>query len=177
MAAIPSPRPVRPKPSVVVAVTVTGAPTASLKAASASPRRVLSFGRLPMSCTATLPTSKPARLTSSRAVRQQRHSRRTRPLVAVSTEHFAKVAQPRGRQQRVTAGMRHNVTVRVAAATQPTPRATPARPSAWGRLRRARERRRRLPPASGGCVCHVSALPPNGDAPALLRRAPDPTDA
>lgn len=48
MAAMPSPRPVNPIWSVVVAVTDTGQPTAADRAASASARRVPIFGRLPM---------------------------------------------------------------------------------------------------------------------------------
>ncbi len=46
MAAMPSPRPVKPIWSVVVAVTDTGQPTAADNAASASARRVPIFGRL-----------------------------------------------------------------------------------------------------------------------------------
>ena len=57
MAATPSPRPVRPSPSVVVAETVTGAPTASDSTLSASARRGANRGRLPISWTATLAIS------------------------------------------------------------------------------------------------------------------------
>ena len=60
MAATPSPRPVRPRPSVVVAETVTGAPAASLSAASASARRAPRRGRSPITWTATLPMAYPA---------------------------------------------------------------------------------------------------------------------
>ena len=59
-AATPSPRPVRPRPSVVVAEIDTGAPMAPPRAASASARRGLSFGRLPMTWTEALPMRKPA---------------------------------------------------------------------------------------------------------------------
>src|SRR6478735_364111 len=59
-AATPSPRPVRPSPSVVVAETLTGAPTAAESAASDSARRGPRRGRLPITCTATFPISKPA---------------------------------------------------------------------------------------------------------------------
>ena len=52
---------------MVVAVTLTGAPAASERAASASARREPIRGRLPITCTATLPTSQPA-LRSRRAV-------------------------------------------------------------------------------------------------------------
>lgn len=47
-AATPSPRPVRPRPSVVVADTVTGAPAAADSAASASDLRGPILGRLPI---------------------------------------------------------------------------------------------------------------------------------
>src|SRR5262249_43587866 len=57
MAATPSPRPVRPRPSVVVALTDTLAPTASDRAATASSRRWARRGRLPMTWTATFPIS------------------------------------------------------------------------------------------------------------------------
>ena len=57
IAAMPSPRPVRPSPSVVVADSETGAPTASCSTAVASSRRGPSRGRLPMTCTATFPIS------------------------------------------------------------------------------------------------------------------------
>ena len=54
MAAIPSPRPVNPIWSVVVAVTVTRHPTASDSARSASSRHRPIFGRLPMMTTLAL---------------------------------------------------------------------------------------------------------------------------
>src|SRR4051794_16006590 len=71
MAATPSPRPVRPSPSVVVADTETGAPTAADRAASASDRRGATLGRLPTTCTDTLPITKPAARTN-RAVSTSR---------------------------------------------------------------------------------------------------------
>jgi hypothetical protein len=64
IAAMPSPRPVRPRPSVVVPEMLTGAPdSASDMTFSASARRGAIFGRLPITCTATLPMTKPASLT------------------------------------------------------------------------------------------------------------------
>ena len=57
IAAMPSPRPVSPIPSVVVADRETGAPTASSSTAVASARRGPSRGRLPITCTATFPIS------------------------------------------------------------------------------------------------------------------------
>ena len=67
MAAAPSPRPVRPRPSVVVADRLTDAPArAADRACSASVRRGAILGRLPTTWTATLPMAKPASATSSR---------------------------------------------------------------------------------------------------------------
>ena len=63
MAAKPSPRPVRPKPSVVVAPNETGEPTASVNAFSASSLLAPIFGLLPINCTATLSIFHPASLT------------------------------------------------------------------------------------------------------------------
>jgi hypothetical protein len=63
IAAMPSPRPVRPSPSVVVADTLTEAPdSASASVFSASARRGPILGRFPMIWTATLPMTKPASL-------------------------------------------------------------------------------------------------------------------
>src|SRR5690606_11392922 len=59
-AAMPSPRPVRPSASVVVAVSETGAPAAADSAACASSRRVPTRGWLPITWTATLPMMYPA---------------------------------------------------------------------------------------------------------------------
>src|ERR1700736_5554324 len=62
---MPSPRPVRPSPSVVVADRLTEAPdSASLITFSASARRGATRGRFPTTCTATLPMTNPASLTS-----------------------------------------------------------------------------------------------------------------
>src|SRR5215469_16109971 len=64
IAAIPSPRPVRPRPSVVVAERLTGAPdNASASTAAASSRRGPSLGRLPITHTDTLPIVYPAAAT------------------------------------------------------------------------------------------------------------------
>ena len=65
MAAMPSPRPVRPRPSVVVADRDTGAPdSASLSTATASARRGPILGRFPITQTATFPMTYPASPTS-----------------------------------------------------------------------------------------------------------------
>src|SRR5674476_712438 len=63
MAAMPSPRPVSPRPSVVVAETDTGADTMALNTAWASSRRGASRGLLPMIWMAMLPMTKPATVT------------------------------------------------------------------------------------------------------------------
>src|SRR5690349_18300225 len=68
---MPSPRPVRPSPSVVVPDTLTAAPaSASLSTFSASARRGASRGRFPMTWTATLPTTNPAAVTSRNVSRR-----------------------------------------------------------------------------------------------------------
>ena len=67
MAASPSSRPVKPSRSDVVAATETGQPAARLSASSASCRRGEKRGRCPISCTATLPGSKPAARTIAAA--------------------------------------------------------------------------------------------------------------
>ncbi len=54
MAAMPSPEPVNPMPSVVVAVTDTSQPIAADSAVSASLRRAPIFGRLAMITTLAL---------------------------------------------------------------------------------------------------------------------------
>src|SRR5579884_2824497 len=58
-AATPSPRPVRPRPSVVVPDTEIGPPRASDSTCWASARRVLTRGALPITCTAPLATVQP----------------------------------------------------------------------------------------------------------------------
>ena len=113
MAAMPSPLPVSPRPSVVVAATLTGAPTAALRAACASPLRGDSLGRLPMICTDTFAISKPASRTS-RAV----SASRVLPDAPASsglidTEYFAEVAKARRAQERVARRVRGDVAVGV----------------------------------------------------------------
>src|SRR5580693_2128405 len=65
IAAMPSPRPVSPSPSVVVAERLTGAPdSASLSTAIASARLGPTLGRLPMTQMARFPVVNPAAATS-----------------------------------------------------------------------------------------------------------------
>src|SRR5699024_1280761 len=59
-AASPSPRPVKPSPSLVVPETATGPPIAAESTCWASARRGPIFGRAPMTCTAELATVKHA---------------------------------------------------------------------------------------------------------------------
>ena len=78
-AATPSPRPVRPSPSVVVAETDTGAPSAAPSAASASARRGPSRGRLPITCTAALPIAEAGRADPRAVSSSSADARRRRP--------------------------------------------------------------------------------------------------
>src|SRR6478609_5516784 len=73
MAPMPSPRPVKPSPSVVAAASDTGAPSVAASTACASSRRGPSLGRLPTTWTATLPMTNPA----SRTIRAASASRVT----------------------------------------------------------------------------------------------------
>ena len=82
IAATPSPRPVRPSPSVVVPLTDTGAPTASESAACASARRLPTLGRLPTTCTATLPISTAGRAHQPGRLGEQGAPRGARPARA-----------------------------------------------------------------------------------------------
>ena len=113
MAATPSPRPVRPRPSVVVAETVTGAPAASLRAASASARRGPRRGRLPITWTATLPIAKPAARTRRGGLAEQRDAGGAGPRGVGGAELAAEVAEPGGREQRVARGVGRDVAVGV----------------------------------------------------------------
>lgn len=74
MAATPSPRPVRPRPSVVVALTLMGASAAAVRVASASARRGLKRGLLPMIWMLTLPMVNPVTRT-----RRAASARRVQP--------------------------------------------------------------------------------------------------
>src|SRR5699024_2020821 len=68
----PSPRPVKPSSSVVVAETETGAPTISVSVASASSRRGPILERLPTICTAPLPIARPCPAISATTWRSRR---------------------------------------------------------------------------------------------------------
>ena len=114
IAATPSPRPVRPRPSVVVPLTDTGAPTASESAACASSRRVPTFGRLPTTWTATLPISKPGLAHQTSGLGEQGRPGRPGQLGPGGAEVRPEVTDAGRREQRVAGGVRGDVGVGVA---------------------------------------------------------------
>ena len=134
-AARPSPRPVRPRPSVVVALTETGAPTAALSAASASARRGPILGRLPTTCTATLPISKPAARTRRAVSASSAAPAAPAHCGSDGAEVAAEVAEARGRQQRVAGGVGRDVAVGVAGQPVGAVPAAGRRPSRAGPAR------------------------------------------
>jgi len=76
MAAMPSPEPVNPMPSVVVAVSDTSQPMAWLNACCASSRRLPIFGRLATTTTLALTgTEKHAYITQSGCGKQRVNQR------------------------------------------------------------------------------------------------------
>ena len=114
MAAMPSPRPVRPRPSVVVADRDTAAPdSASLSTATASARRGPILGRLPITQTATFPMTYPASPTSRAVSRSSAtpgapaHSRPRGP--EVRTE----IPEPGRGKQRITSRMSSGIPIRM----------------------------------------------------------------
>src|ERR687895_356761 len=89
---MPSPRPVRPRPSVVVADRLTGAPPmASPSTFSASPRRGPILGRLPMTWTDTLPMTNPAASTR-RATSRSRSTPDAPPRPKAGEQHEPQLA-------------------------------------------------------------------------------------
>ena len=96
IAAMPSPRPVRPSPSVVVAERETGAPSASPRTRSACSRREPILGSLPITCT--------GRLT------EEVDACGVGPLRLAAAEVAADVAEPRGAEH----GVNHRVSRTVA---------------------------------------------------------------
>ncbi len=98
---------------MVVADTVTGAPAAADRAASASARRGPRRGRLPITCTETLPTSKSGGPHPSRGLAQQGHAARAGPRRVRRTEVGAEVAQSGGGEQRVARRVGRDVGVGV----------------------------------------------------------------
>ena len=112
IAAMPSPRPVRPSPSVVVADTLTEAPdSASLITFSASARRGATRGRFPITCTATLPMTNPASLTSRNVSRSREIPDAPAHSGAGRAEVLAEIAEASRRQQRGAGSVAGHVSV------------------------------------------------------------------
>src|SRR5262252_6842140 len=149
---MPSPRPVRPRPSVVVPDTLTGAPpSASDSTFSASPRRGAIRGRLPTTQMATLPTTKPA-LASRAAVA------RSRPVPAAPAQAGSSVPKTAPRSPRAAADSRASQ----AACATTSPSECPARPSSPGHSSPARYSGR---PGSSGWTSVPT--PTRGRSPAM----------
>ncbi len=118
IAATPSPRPVNPRPSVVVADTDTGAPRTSDSTRCASSRRGPIFGRLPITWTAALPIVHPASVEQPAHLGEHGRARcAPSHLRPVGTEDRSEVAETGRGQQRVAQGVRGDVAVRVARAS------------------------------------------------------------
>ena len=111
---MPSPRPVRPSPSVVVADSRTVAPpSAADSAASPSARRGPTFGRLPITWTATLPIVNPAAVTR-RSVSPSRAAPEAPAHCGLGCPEVGpEVAEPGRREQRVADRVRGDVGVGV----------------------------------------------------------------
>ncbi len=129
---MPSPRPVRPSPSVVVPETLTGAPPrAADRAASASARP----GRDPRAVADHLNghvSDDEAGLGQNPAgLAQKGGAARARPLGPVGAELPTQIAEAGRRQQRVAGGMGGHVSVGVAG------QAGLARPQQAGQVERA----------------------------------------
>lgn len=118
MAARPSARPVRPRPSVVVPETDTGAPAAAASAFCASSRRLPIFGRTPITWIAMLPISKPSARTMQAASARSVTAGGAGPLGPGGAEVRAEVAAPAAEKRASQAAC---------AATSPSE--CPARPS------------------------------------------------
>ena len=112
MAAIPSPRPVRPSPSVVVADRDTGAPeSASLSTAIASARRVTRSSAGSRSRNGNVPDGEPGLSRPDGRSPAAAPPREPRPLRPRRTEMRPEVPEPRRREQRVTGRMGGRVPV------------------------------------------------------------------
>ena len=115
MAATPSPRPVRPRPSVVVAATDTGAPAAADSAASASSRRGPSLRPVADHLDGDVADDGTRRAARMRGrLGEQAHPGGAGQLGPVGAEVRAQVAEPGGREQRVAGGVGGDVAVGVA---------------------------------------------------------------
>src|SRR5689334_13573220 len=146
---MPSPRPVRPSPSVVVPDTLTAAPaSASLRIFSASARRGASRGRFPMTWTATLPTTNPASVTSRNVSR-----RRARPDAPAHSERDVPKFAPRSPRPAAESSASHM------ACDATSPSEWPSRPASPGQRKPARYSSREL--VSG---CTSTPVPTRGTA-------------
>ncbi len=163
IAAMPSPRPVRPRPSVVVPETDDRAADRRRRA-PAGPRRAgcRSSGALPITCTAALPTVQPSAATSRRTSASSAHPARARPLRTAGAEHRAEIAEPGRGQQRVAQRVRGDVAVGVAR------RSRRRRPSA------ARPPSTPGPAATGCTSVPIPTLTGGSSRPPAARRAPGP---
>ncbi|MCO5576786.1 hypothetical protein L7F22_030606 [Adiantum nelumboides] len=146
-AARPSPRPVRPRPSVVVPETATGPPAASVRGpfCLGAPRADL---RVVADDLHRGVADRPARFLEQAAdLGQQRGPARPGPLRAAGAEHRAQVAEAGRGEQRVAERVRGDVAVGVPGAAVHT-RATAARP---------RGSRGRARPGARRCRCRPSS--------------------
>ena len=114
IAATPSPRPVRPSPSVVVPLTDTGAPTASESAASASARRLPTLGAVADDLDRDVADLEPGLAHQPGRLGEQGHPRRPGELGPGRAEVRPEVADAGRREERVAGGVRGDVGVGVA---------------------------------------------------------------
>ena len=132
MAAIPSPRPVRPSPSVVVAATVTGAPPSaadSTASASRPPGRDLRL--VPDELYGHVADAVPGAADKLGDGRKQLGARRTGPPRFGRAEAAAEITKSRSGQQRIARRVRGDITIGMAG--QPIL----ARPEEPGQIERA----------------------------------------
>ena len=170
MAAKPSPRPVKPRPSVVVADTDTGASRRSaehllrLGATRADLRSIADHLH------SGIPD--PVALGRQQAVHMAEHvgTADTAPLGTIGAEHLADVAKPRRGQQGITQRVRGDVTIGMSgAAVSVSEQQTqqPARPSGLNWVYVGSE------PDSGQSHCSSrKRSPASGWAPSLLGECP-----
>ena len=161
IAARPSPRPVSPSPSVVVAASATGGPPiAADNTSSASARRRARRGVLPISCTATLPTIQPSVLT-----RLTTRVSRSTPRIPDHCGSDTPTSAPRSPSPAAESRASQ------AAWATTSPSEWPAHPSSPGHVNPARWHGR---PGSIGCTSTPIPVRITGGPPP--RRAPNPTD-
>ena len=144
IAATPSPRPVSPRPSVVVPDTLIGAPTAADSTDSASCRRELKRGELPTTYTDALAITQPCARTSAEAwPPRMRHSIADHPCRRLSPGHQG---QPQTESHRTGHARPHR---HRSDQPVPSPLATEVRPSTLGGLLGTRGHQRPSPREAG----------------------------